>query len=108
MKINSINSTYIPDEFTFGRSAVPYPEYQNSENINFGHTAVPYPEYENSYSSTIPSISKVINKISALFSPEVTQKANEIKTGINKIYGKEKTNSDFYTDLETRLLSVYA
>lgn len=72
MKVNSINS-------------INYNSYKPS----FKHTAVPYPEYEKAYKYATSSnsvMSTIINKISDLFSPEVTKEAVEIKSQIDKLY----------------------
>ncbi len=94
MKINAINSSI----------------YMTKHNRNFKGTAVPYPEYENAYySKTEPdAITRVVTKLSALFTPEVTQKSQEIKNGINKIYNDNKQTSDYVNTPKTHLLSVLA
>ena len=111
MNINSINPlTHMTKGISFGNTAIPYPEYQKANNISFRHTAVPYPEYENAYyTQNQPQVvSRVIEKISALFTPEVTQKSQEIKNGINKIYEAGKQKPEFSGNPKKQLLSVLA
>lgn len=91
MKINSISS-------------INY----NNNTASFKHTAVPYPEYESVKNKTSESgISAFIKKVSALFTPEVTKEASEIKSGIDNIYSKKTCD---YTPKETKgqLLKVFA
>lgn len=92
MKINSINSI----------------NYMSKE-ISFSHTAVPYPEYENAYyyHNNQSSINRAVDRISALFSPEVTQKSQFIKDNINKIYDKN-IQQNSYNEPGKHLLSVLA
>lgn len=95
MKINAINSA----------------SYMTT-CVSFKHSAVPYPEYESAYykNTTQPdAITRVVDKISALFTPEVTKKSQEIKNDINKIYNNGKSiNVDFSTNPKNHLLSVLA
>ena len=91
MKINAINSV---NYMTGG--------------VSFKHVAVPYPEYEDAYyvKKQDSSFNKIAHKISALFTPEVTQKSKEIKEGINKIYEAQELNLD--NNPNEHLLSVLA
>lgn len=76
MKINSINSFSVkPSTFNFKRTAVPYPEYEKA--------------YHHNNASFSKDVTNVIDKISTLFSPKVTEDANKIKSSINKIYADD-------------------
>lgn len=92
MKINAINSAgYM------------------TKDVSFKHTAVPYPEYESAYNkqSRTDAITRVVDKISALFTPEVTKKSQKIKEDINKIYSNENISS-YEQSPKNHLLSVLA
>lgn len=92
MKINAINSaTYMTSGLSFKHSAVPYPEYEDAYNIG----------------NKSDTITRVVDKISALFTPEVTKKSQEIKNDINKIYSDGK-NVDLSNNPKKHLLSVLA
>lgn len=96
MRVNSINymSSYSP-----------------KTNKSFGHTAVPYPEFEYAYNqqNNQPSVARrFVEKFSALFTPEITQKSQEIKSSINKIYDKPGKTQDFNANPHKQLLSVFA
>lgn len=102
MKINSINYMSL-----YNRTAVPYPEYKRSMNAAFGHSAVPYPEYAYAYypqAEQQGSFTKLASKISSLFSPEVTQKSQEIKNDINRIYEKK---ADYSNNSSNRKIMQY-
>lgn len=92
MKINSISS------FNY-----------NSNNINFKRTAGPYPEYANGYklqqSSFEKQVTNVIDKISAIFSPEVTNESAKIKSGIDNIYTNKALQD---SNPKAQLISVLA
>ncbi len=93
MKINAINnSNYM------------------TRDVSFKSAVVPYPEYENAYykQSRPDAITRVVDKISALFTPEVTKKSQEIKNDINKIYDNGNQNANFVKSPQTHLLSVLA
>lgn len=87
MKINSINNTIL----------------NNNKSINFKRTAVPYPEYRKAYiyPEHTNAVSSLVKKISALFHPEVTKEAVEIKSKIDSIYATQATPKQ-------QLLSVLA
>ena len=88
MKVNSINTIN-----------------NNYNKYSFKRTAIPYPEYEKAYlyaKSSDTFVNSLINKITALFNPEVTKEAVEIKSQIDKLYSV-KTPSP-----KEQLLSVLA
>ena len=88
MKVNSINTIN-----------------NNYNKYSFKRTASPYPDYENAYlyaKSSDTFVNSLINKITALFNPEVTKEAVEIKSQIDKLYSV-KTPSP-----KEQLLSVLA
>jgi len=74
------------NDISFGRTASAYPEYTKG-SASFGHSAVPYPEYEGAYytEGSESTAAKIMDKIYSLFSPEVTQKSQEIKHSINRV-----------------------
>ncbi len=88
MKINSINNTI----------------FNNNKSISFKKTAVPYPEYKKAYiypETSNGAINNLVDKISALFHPQVTKEAVDIKSKIDSIYATPQTPQD-------QLLSVLA
>ena len=91
MKINSISS--FNSNINFKRTAVPYPEYIN------GYKNIYHPTFEN-------QVTNVINKVSEIFSPEVSEQSNKIQTGIDGLY-KASANLDAKKPKE-QLLSVLA
>lgn len=97
MKINSINTAY---------------NYNNKYNTAFRRTAVPYPEYKSAYyvAQKNTAIDTLINKISNLFSPEVTKEAVNIKKNIDTVFEASKKNVKSKNSLsaEQALLSVLA
>ena len=94
MKVNPINNTtYSP------------------KTVSFKHTARPYPEYDNRDTYNKPSqyaILRFVDRLSALFTPEITQKSQEIKNDINRIYSAPVKNPDFNGNPHRQLLSVFA
>lgn len=77
MKINSINTNF------------------NTKNYNysFKHSAVPYPEYKAAYFFVPKSeniLDSFIEKVTALFNPDVKKDADIIKNQIDKIYAGTK------------------
>ncbi len=94
MKVNSISS------FNY-----------NSIRPSFKHTAVPYPEYESAYYKDPETIGtkilSIADKISELFSPKVTKEAEEIKSGIDKLYSKQTEKKNDVSP-KKQLLSVLA
>ncbi|MBQ4123954.1 hypothetical protein IJD44_09610 [bacterium] len=89
MKINSINNL---NAFS-----------TQSKSQTFGKTAVPYPEYKNAYiySSTQSAgvIDRISEKISKLFQPEVSNEASRIKSQINTVFedtASKKSQLCFY------------
>ncbi len=91
MRINSINN---------------FSNIYNNNKTSFKHVAVPYPEYENGYKPQ-PHHSKfkidsIVNKLSELFTPEVTKQADEIKQQIDIVCDDEDQSP------KDNLLSVLA
>ena len=97
MKINSINTAY---------------NYNNKYNTSFKRTAVPYPEYRAAYNVAQKNsvIDTLINKISNLFSPEVTKEAVNIKKNIDTVFETSKKNLKPHKSVsaEQALISVLA
>ena len=93
MKVNAINSM----------------NYMTGK-VSFKNTAVPYPEYENAYYyvQQPSSFEKLLNRFSALFTPEVTQKSQAIKDGINKIYDSEEAVKGYSRNPNSKVFSVIA
>ena len=90
MKVNAINSTmYMTKAPAFSHIAVPYPEYEKYSKRNQSS-----------------SVERIVDRLSALFTPEVTKKSQEIKNNINKIYDTPKQKSDF--DRNKHLLALLA
>ena len=91
MRINSINTALY-----------------TSKASSFGRTAHPYPEYENlPYSNHASSLDAVLSRVYALFTPEVTRKSEEIKSGINKMY-ENRSLHNLNGAPQQQLVSVFA
>ena len=94
MKINPINQT----------------NYM-TKGVSFKHTVVPYPEYENAYHNQerTSSVTRFVDRLSSLFTPEVSHKSKIIKDNINRLYESETQVPDFIDkEPKKHLLSVFA
>ena len=87
MRVNSIN-TY---------------NYYNLKPA-FKHTAVPYPEYQHHVVNK-PFHAKISDVFNKLFNPEVTKKADEIKSEINVLYNNQPNLSNAK---DKKVLTVFA